>query len=73
ELAHIQFAARLVTDRHEEVELNQALLVITEELLRQYLTEAQFSEIEVAANFSGAVFERHSSPMLVMSARSHLA
>ncbi len=70
ESAHIQFAAQLVTDQREEVELNQTLLAITEALLRQYLSEASFSEIEVAANFSGAAFERQDSPMLVISARA---
>ncbi|MCA1753590.1 MAG: class I SAM-dependent methyltransferase [Spirochaeta sp.] len=70
ELELIEFTARLVTDRSEDVELSQTLLCVTEELLRRYLLRAGFTALEVAADFSGAAFERSHSPMLVISARA---
>lgn len=68
ELGTIEFAARLVTDTQENLEINQTLLAITEEVLRAHLLEAGFTTIGVTADFSGAAFERDSSPMLVVNA-----
>ncbi len=70
ELERIEFGAELVTDTGERAEVTQTLLVITEELLHQHLRDAGFSAIEAASDFLGAAFARHSSPMLVMRARS---
>jgi len=70
ELERIEFGAELATGTGENAEITQTLLVITEALLRQHLIEAGFTAIEVAADFLGAAFERHSSPMLVISAHA---